>query len=200
MMRAAPSNGCSKERALQLHRATLVSTSQSLTPVQDLSVVYSFTVEQDPPSHDPATRNPHACSFARSRSTTRPRCRPSFPRWEIVQFLATQVPWPYPDDGALDLLPRYRAARRFSRRRVALDVATEAGTGPDHRRHLARQGDVNRGFWLGTPWQGRGLMREAADSSPPSGSTNLDSPSCVSPRQSPTTPPAASRRSRACAS
>jgi len=27
-----------------------------------------------------------------------------FPRWEIVRFLASNVPWPYPADGALTFI------------------------------------------------------------------------------------------------
>jgi hypothetical protein len=29
-----------------------------------------------------------------------------FPQWEIVQYLNAVVPWPYPPDGALSVLPR----------------------------------------------------------------------------------------------
>jgi [ribosomal protein S5]-alanine N-acetyltransferase len=28
---------------------------------------------------------------------------------------------------------------------------------------LSSQGDTNRGFWLGLPWQGQGLMTEASE-------------------------------------
>jgi [ribosomal protein S5]-alanine N-acetyltransferase len=27
-----------------------------------------------------------------------------FPQWEIVRFLASQIPWPYPADGALTFI------------------------------------------------------------------------------------------------
>src|SRR6202795_5417749 len=27
-----------------------------------------------------------------------------FPHWEIVRYLATQVPWPYPPDGAITFI------------------------------------------------------------------------------------------------
>ncbi len=37
-----------------------------------------------------------------------------FPQWEVVQFLADQVPWPYPENGALDYLEN--VARRASGR------------------------------------------------------------------------------------
>jgi RimJ/RimL family protein N-acetyltransferase len=86
-----------------------------------------------------------------------------FPHWEIVQFLAAQVPWPYPEDGALAY---YRdialpAIARGDEWHWTLRLKTE----PEQiigAISLAK-GDVNRGFWLATPWQGCGLMREAAD-------------------------------------
>lgn len=85
-----------------------------------------------------------------------------FPEWEIVRYLANHVPWPYPPDGA-----------RMFYRDVALP-AVERGeawhwtlrlkTDPLHligSISLIKGEDENRGFWLGRPWQGRGLMTEA---------------------------------------
>jgi len=87
-----------------------------------------------------------------------------FPHWEIVQFLSTRVPWPYPVDGALSY---YR------------DVALPAIDRGDEWHWTLRLKSVpsqvigsislmrgeaeNRGFWLGLPWQGRGLMTEASE-------------------------------------
>ena len=86
-----------------------------------------------------------------------------FPHWEIVRFLNRRVPWPYPPDGALTFL-----------RDVSLP-AMEHGdswhwtlrlkTDPDRligHINLSR-GEKNRGFWIGLPWQGQGLMSEACD-------------------------------------
>jgi len=87
-----------------------------------------------------------------------------FPHWQIVRYLASVVPWPYPPDGA----------RQFFRD-VALP-AVERGdewiwtlrlkTDPDRiigSIGLKRSDKKNRGFWLGLPWHGQGLMTEAAD-------------------------------------
>jgi RimJ/RimL family protein N-acetyltransferase len=87
-----------------------------------------------------------------------------FPHWEIVRYLSNPVPWPYPPDGAFSF---YR------------DVALPAMARGDQwhwslwlRREPARligsitllkSEDKNRGFWLGLPWQGQGLMSEACD-------------------------------------
>ena len=86
-----------------------------------------------------------------------------FPRWEIVRFLATQVPWPYPADGALTFI-----------RDIALP-AMQQGTGwhwsirpkaaPEQligAINVSDKLDDNRGFWLDPAWQGQGLMSEAS--------------------------------------
>jgi [ribosomal protein S5]-alanine N-acetyltransferase len=92
-----------------------------------------------------------------------PAIQALFPVWEIVRFLSDTVPWPYPGDGALTYcrdvaLP---AMARGEAWHWSLRLRTDPGTligcislmaGPEE----------NRGFWLGLPWQGRGLMTEAA--------------------------------------
>jgi [ribosomal protein S5]-alanine N-acetyltransferase len=84
-----------------------------------------------------------------------------FPKWEIVQYLAGRVPWPYPPDGAETFY-----------REVALP-AVERGeqwhwtlrlkSTPDQiiGSISLMTGKNNRGFWLGVPWQRQGLMTEA---------------------------------------
>ncbi len=87
-----------------------------------------------------------------------------FPQWEIVRFLNSRVPWPYPPDGALT---HYR------------DIALPAMDRGEQWHWTLRLKDTpdqligcialmsgeenHRGFWLGLPWQGKGLMSEAAD-------------------------------------
>ena len=86
-----------------------------------------------------------------------------FPHWEIVKHLNDTVPWPYPPDGA-----------RTFYEQVALP-AMERGehwtwsiflkTGPTQligSISLMRGEHENRGFWLGLPWHGQGLMTEAS--------------------------------------
>ena len=86
-----------------------------------------------------------------------------FPQWEIVRFLASQVPWPYPPDGALVY---YRnVALPAMTRGEAWHWTLRLKTNPDQligSISLTRSGDENRGFWLGIPWQGQGLMSEAS--------------------------------------
>jgi [ribosomal protein S5]-alanine N-acetyltransferase len=93
-----------------------------------------------------------------------PAAQRLFPHWEIVRFLGPRVPWPYPDDGSLAFF-----------RDVALP-AVERGEqwiwaitlkdGPDHMIgviNLAAGRAESRGFWLGLPWHGQGLMTEACE-------------------------------------
>ena len=88
----------------------------------------------------------------------------TFPQWEIVRYLSKEIPWPFPPDGALTYV-----------RDVALP-AIAAGTlamwtirlksDPDRiigAIDLKLSSDDNRGFWIAPPWQGRGLVTEAAD-------------------------------------
>jgi RimJ/RimL family protein N-acetyltransferase len=86
-----------------------------------------------------------------------------FPKWEIVRFLAARVPWPFPDDGALAYY-RDRALPAMERGeewhwtlRLKSDPGQLIGAVS-----LLKAENHNRGFWLGLPWHGQGLMSEAA--------------------------------------
>jgi ribosomal-protein-alanine N-acetyltransferase len=87
-----------------------------------------------------------------------------FPHWEIVRYLSNVVPWPYPPDGAYKF---YRdsalpAIARGDEWHWSLRLKSE----PDRMIgsiSLIKGKDINRGFWLGLPWHGQGLMTEACD-------------------------------------
>jgi [ribosomal protein S5]-alanine N-acetyltransferase len=86
----------------------------------------------------------------------------TFPRWEIVRDMAAVVPWPYPPDGALTWI-RDVALPEMARGEawhwtLRLKIEPESVIGAV----TCKTGDDNRGFWLGVPWQRRGLMTEAA--------------------------------------
>jgi len=87
-----------------------------------------------------------------------------FPRWEIVRYLNSRVPWPYPPDGAYAF---YRdVALPAVERGEAWHWTLRLKTDPDFvigGISLERGVEENRGFWIGTPWQGQGLMSEACD-------------------------------------
>jgi RimJ/RimL family protein N-acetyltransferase len=87
-----------------------------------------------------------------------------FPKWEIVRYLTAQVPWPYPPDGASQF---YRKVALPAMERgdawhwmLALKSAPSEVIGSIG---LMKGNEVNRGFWLGLPWQGQGLMSEACE-------------------------------------
>ena len=96
--------------------------------------------------------------------TDAPTIQDLFPRWEIVQFLSTKVPWPYPENGALEFL-RDRMLPDLEKGKLwAWAILLKAG--PEHLIgliSLTGEGDENRAFWLGLPWQGQGIMSEACD-------------------------------------
>jgi [ribosomal protein S5]-alanine N-acetyltransferase len=81
----------------------------------------------------------------------------------MVQFMAAQIPWPYPADGALTF---YRdVALPAMERGEAWHWTLRLKGSPDE--HIgsiglvSKEGYAHRGFWLGLPWQGQGLMTEA---------------------------------------
>jgi len=93
-----------------------------------------------------------------------PRIQLLYPRWEIVRYMVSSVPWPYPDDGAAHYVNN-----------VALPAMAKgvAGVWTLRRREepdnligvicLDDAQDNNRGFWLIPEYQGQGLMREACE-------------------------------------
>jgi RimJ/RimL family protein N-acetyltransferase len=87
-----------------------------------------------------------------------------FPHWEIVRYLANHVPWPYPPDGAYTY---YRdtalpAVERGQQWHWTLRLKSNPAALIGCIGLMADERD-NRGFWLGLPWHGQGLMSEASD-------------------------------------
>ena len=87
-----------------------------------------------------------------------------FPHWEIVRYLNRRVPWPYPSDGALknirdEALPAIERGEQWHWS-LRLKVNPEQLIG---RISLMTESGHNRGFWIGLPWQRKGLMGEACD-------------------------------------
>jgi RimJ/RimL family protein N-acetyltransferase len=85
-----------------------------------------------------------------------------FPQWEIVRYLQKIVPWPYPENGALEFI-RDVALPLMSRDEAwnwTLRLKSEPGQVIGNI-HLRRGERDHRGFWLGLAWHGQGLMSEA---------------------------------------
>jgi RimJ/RimL family protein N-acetyltransferase len=87
-----------------------------------------------------------------------------FPVWEVVQYMTSVVPWPYPADGALTF---YReVALPAVARGEAWHWSLRLRSAPGElvgSIALQRTPNENRGFWLGVPWRRQGLMREACE-------------------------------------
>lgn len=87
-----------------------------------------------------------------------------FPHWEIVRYLSHVVPWPYPPDGAYtyyrdSALPAIDRGEEWHwTLRLKTEPAQLIGS-----ISLIRGDQINRGFWLGLPWHGQGLMTEACE-------------------------------------
>jgi len=85
-----------------------------------------------------------------------------FPHWEIVRYLAAQVPWPYPADGALHFIRN--VALPAEERGEAWHWTLRLKSNPDQiigSIDLSKKENENRGFWLSPAWRGQGLMTEA---------------------------------------
>lgn len=96
--------------------------------------------------------------------TDAPAIQALFPHWEVVRYLDSRVPWPYPADGALayvrdQALPAIERGEEWHWMiRLASDPAQIIGS-----ISLFDQPDNHRGFWLSPPWQGHGYMGEACE-------------------------------------
>jgi RimJ/RimL family protein N-acetyltransferase len=87
-----------------------------------------------------------------------------FPHWEIVKHLNAFVPWPYPADGAREFLTNIALPAMARGEQWIWSIRLKET--PDQligSISLVDGERENRGFWLGLPWQGRGLMTEASD-------------------------------------
>ena len=86
-----------------------------------------------------------------------------FSHWEIVRYLPSRVPWPYPPDGARQNMDSTLAAIAAGQEwHWTLRLKSRPGQLVG-RVNLKTRENHNRGFWVGLPWQGRGLASEAAD-------------------------------------
>ncbi len=92
------------------------------------------------------------------------QAQPLFAQWEIVRYLTNIVPWPYPSDGTFRYY-RDMALPQMERGEAwhwTLRVKTNANQLIGSI-SLMKSETNNRAFWLGLPWQRRGLMTEACE-------------------------------------
>lgn len=92
-----------------------------------------------------------------------PQIQQRYPHWEIVRYMVSSVPWPYPDNGAeqyvnnvaLPDIAKGIAWFWTLRQRAAVDSLMGLIC-------LYDVEDNNRGFWLAPEYQRQGYMREAS--------------------------------------
>jgi RimJ/RimL family protein N-acetyltransferase len=92
--------------------------------------------------------------------------RRHFAHWDVVKYLDAEVPWPVPDGDAEAAMAD--TLEKMARRERCSWALTLEGGGDQliGRIDLWAADGVSRdqrGFWLGRPYWGRGLMSEAAD-------------------------------------
>jgi RimJ/RimL family protein N-acetyltransferase len=100
------------------------------------------------------------------RAKDAPVIQRRFPKWEIVQYLNTNVPWPYPPDGAASFIANCleemaRGEKSYWAivpRKGPADLIGMIELRPDDG-----ESRDQRGFWLDPEYQRQGLMMEAAD-------------------------------------
>jgi RimJ/RimL family protein N-acetyltransferase len=88
-----------------------------------------------------------------------------FNNWNIIQKLATVVPWPYPDDGAETFikgeLAKLAAGEEIYNWVLVLRSGNGEAIGNIRLRPNSDAPKGNRGFWLAEPFWNQGLMTEA---------------------------------------
>src|SRR3984893_7372722 len=94
-----------------------------------------------------------------------PAIQRHFNNWNIIQNLASVVPWPYPDDGAETFIRQQLGKIAAGEESYQWVLLQKSGRGDaigiirfDPRRDEPK---ANRGFWLAEPYWNKGLMTEA---------------------------------------
>ena len=86
-----------------------------------------------------------------------------FPHWEIVKHLNSLIPWPYPADGARTFYEQVALPAMERGEHWTWSIFLKSDPDQLIGSISLMRGDENRGFWLGLPWHGQGLMTEASD-------------------------------------
>ena len=97
------------------------------------------------------------------RLSDAPRIQALFPQWEVVQYMAAVIPWPYPENGAQQflesVLPKNEAGAQY-------DWAITLRQGDSDQligviSLYPNSAEDSRGFWLGEAYHRQGYMTEA---------------------------------------
>lgn len=97
-----------------------------------------------------------------------PRMQNLVNHWEIARYLAGGFPWPYPEDGAVTFL-KNGVMDSQGIDNWAWGLFLKNPTTPNDEGVIGvislrkKNPEGNRGFWLGLPYHGQGLMTEASE-------------------------------------
>ncbi|MBO9575826.1 MAG: GNAT family N-acetyltransferase [Sphingobium sp.] len=93
-----------------------------------------------------------------------PAMQAVFPQWEIVRFLDSRIPWPYPPDGARNYLRH--VVLPFVEKGMWWSWSIRTRAEPNRlvgMIDLFDWTDDNRGFWIDPAAQGHGYASEASE-------------------------------------
>lgn len=92
-----------------------------------------------------------------------PAIQKHFAHWSIIQHLSVEVPWPYPDDGALTYLRDQVLPGMAQGKRMCWGIWERDGSETIGllEYFVGHDLDSHRGFWLAEDFHGRGYMTEA---------------------------------------
>ncbi|BDI32695.1 hypothetical protein CCAX7_47460 [Capsulimonas corticalis] len=97
------------------------------------------------------------------RESDAPRIQELFPHWEVVQYMAAVIPWPYPDNGA-QVYMEHALAKNAAGERYSWALTLKAA-GDDRLigviELMPPNPEDSRGFWIGQPYWKQGYMTEA---------------------------------------
>jgi RimJ/RimL family protein N-acetyltransferase len=86
-----------------------------------------------------------------------------FPHWDVVKHLNSRIPWPYPPDGARQFYEQVELPAMARGEHWTWSIRLKSDPDRLIGSISLMKGEENRGFWLGLPWHGQGLMTEASD-------------------------------------
>lgn len=96
------------------------------------------------------------------RMSDTPRIQVLFPNINVLRYMNASIPWPYPENGAEDAVGKMLEAMAVEEEYfwsiVLKDREEEGLIGVIG---LTPLGEDHRGFWIGEPYWGQGLMKEA---------------------------------------
>lgn len=97
------------------------------------------------------------------RLSDAPRIQALFPHWEVVQYMAAVIPWPYPENGAQQflelMLPKNEAGTQYDWAIMLRSNDSDQLIGLISL--YPNSAEDSRGFWLGEAYQRQGYMTEA---------------------------------------